>query len=144
MRIDPRGEVTYRARMAGRYLEEAREAYRRGDYRLTVASSQLCAEYAAKAVIAVFRTPSWSHDPSSELMEVAQQLPLRGYAEELAEIASTLAPEHGRTIYGEPLRGLTPWDLYSEEEAAESLRMADRAWKLMKEILDELGVELQQ
>lgn len=132
--------------MAEKYLEEAREAYGRRDYRLTVASSQLCAENAAKAVISVYRTPSWSHDPSNELLEVAQQLPqhLREYTEELAEIARTLASEHGRTTYGEPLRGLTPWNLYGEREAAESLRMAERTWELMKKILGELRVELQQ
>ena len=32
----------------------------------------------------------------------------RELVEELADIAESLAPEHGRATYGEPLRGLTP------------------------------------
>jgi len=110
MKLDPGGEVSYRARLALGYLRDAEESYRRGDYRGAVASSQMCAENSAKAVIAIYRIPSWSHDPSGELLEVAQHLrpDLRELASELAEIARRLAPEHGRTTYGEPIRGLTP------------------------------------
>ncbi len=145
MRLDPGSEVSYRARMARRYLEDAGRAYARKDYRLTVASSQLSAENSAKAIIAVFRTPSWSHDPSHELLELLPQLPehVRDSAKELAKIARSLAPEHGRTTYGEPLRGLTPWDIYREEEASESLRRAKKAYELMNTILHELGVKMQ-
>lgn len=144
MKLDSREEISYRVKIAERYLKEASNAYRRRDYRLVVASSQLSVENAAKAVIAVFRIPSWSHDPSNELLELLNQLPehIKNYARELANIARTLAPEHGRATYGEPLRGLTPWELYSEKEATQSLEMATRARELMKKILVGLGVEL--
>lgn len=142
MKLNPAKEVSYRVKMAERYLEEAREAFNRHDYRLTVASSQLCVENAAKAVIAIYRTPSWSHDPSNELLEVTEQLPqhLRTHARELAEIARTLAPEHGRSTYGEPLRGLTPWEIYTKDEAAKALEMAKKALKLMEKILKGLNI----
>ncbi|HDN63108.1 DNA-binding protein [Candidatus Bathyarchaeota archaeon] len=141
MKLNPRNEVSYRARLAIRYLEEAEEAYKRGDYRGTVASSQLSAENAAKAIIALFRTPSWSHDPSYELIDVLPLLPvdLRSLTQELAEITRRLAPEHGRVTYGEPLRGLTPWDLYDEESASEVLLRARRAREIMGIILSRLG-----
>ena len=76
MRINPRHEVLYRLELAERYLKEAEEAYKRKDYRSTVASSQLSVENSAKAVIAFFRVPSWSHDPSHEL-RAAEQYPRR-------------------------------------------------------------------
>jgi len=139
LKLNPQSEVQYRVKLATRYLKEAEEAIKRKDYRNTVASSQLCAENAAKAIIALYRIPSWSHDPSHELLEITPNLKpkLRKLAEELAEIARKLAPEHGRTTYGEPAKGLTPWDIYSEEDAVEALTMARKAWKTMKTILKE-------
>lgn len=140
MKLNPQKEVRYRVELAKRYLREAEEAIKRKDYRNTVASSQLCAENAAKAIITLYRIPSWSRDPSHELLEITPQLKpeLRKPAKELAEIARKLAPEHGRAAYGEPTRGLTPWDIYGEEDALEALSMARRAWRIMKTILEEL------
>ena len=106
-------------KLARYYLRDAENAFRRGDFRATVASSQLSAENSAKAVIAFYRIPSWSHNPAPELREIADQIPedVKELALELADIAETLAPEHGRVTYGEPLRGLTPWEIYSREDA---------------------------
>ena len=89
-------------------------------------------ENASKAIIALYRVPSWSHDLSHELLEITPHLKpeLRKLAEELAEIARKLAPEHGRATYGEPARGLTPWDLYGEEDARKILLMARKAWRI--------------
>lgn len=146
MRLNPSNEVSYRARLAAQYLMEAQEAFKRGNHRLAVASSQLSAENSAKAVIALFRAPSWSHDPSHELLEVSSTLPpdLKKLAEELADITRQLAPEHGRATYGEPLRGLTPWDLYDERSAFEALSKARIAKEVMNMILRKLGVSLQE
>lgn len=142
LKINPRSEIEYRMRLALRYLEDAEEAYGRGDYRGAVASSQLAAENAAKAVVAVYRVPSWSHDPSHELREVIQQIPqeLRIWVEELASITRLLAPEHGRATYGEPTRGLTPWELYTREDAETALGHARRAVELAELLLKGLGV----
>jgi HEPN domain-containing protein len=142
LRLNPLSEVEYRAKLADRYLADAEGAFERGDLRGTVASSRLAAENAAKAVVAVYRVPSWSHDPSHELREVAAQMPasLKPLAEELASIAELLAPEHGRATYGEPARGLTPWELYTREDAEAALQRARRAVELAKTILKELRV----
>ena len=141
LRLDPSSEVAYRARMAELYLADAEGAYSRNDFRGTVASSQLAAENAAKAVVAVYRVPSWSHDPSHELREVLSQVPerLRPLLEELASIAETLAPEHGRATYGEPTRGLTPWDIYGRSDAERALSYARRAVEIMRATLRKLG-----
>lgn len=142
MTLNPINEVKYRLKLAKQYFRDAREAYSRRDYRGTVMSSQLSAENAAKAVIAVFRIPSWSHDPSLELLELIDQLPetVRKNAVDLANIAKTLAPEHGRATYGEPLRGLTPWDIYGEEDARKALKMAEKAFRITQNILRELRI----
>jgi predicted nucleotidyltransferase/HEPN domain-containing protein len=102
--FNPLSEVGYGVKLAERYLADAEGALRREDFRGAVAASQLAAENAAKAVVAVYRIPSWSHDPSHELREVAERMPpsVRSLAEELASITGLLAPEHGRATYGEP------------------------------------------
>ncbi|MFP3252140.1 MAG: HEPN domain-containing protein [Thermoproteus sp.] len=111
-------------------------------WRGTVANAQLSAENAAKAVIAAYRVPSWSHDPSDELRELINRMPgdLVNLIIELANIAKTLAPEHGRSTYGEPSRGLTPWDIYNKGDAEKALGMANRAVDIMKMILNALGI----
>ena len=141
MRINPMGEVSYRLRLAELYLGDAENAYKDGDYRRVVASSQLSAENAAKAIIAFFRIPSWSHDPSHELRELLGNISenVRQLAVELADIVETLAPEHGRATYGEPSRGLTPWDIYSREDAERALDYARRALRYARRVLDDLG-----
>jgi HEPN domain-containing protein len=143
-KVNPISEIGYRLKLAERYLMEAEDAYGRGDFRGTVSSSQLAAENAAKAVIAVYRIPSWSHDPSHELREIASQIPqnLKPQLEELAEIAGLLAPEHGRAVYGEPTKGLTPWEIYSENYAKLALQRAERAVELARILLRELGCRL--
>jgi len=140
--FDPIDEVKYRYRLAVNYLREADEAFSRGDWRGTVANAQLSAENAARAVIAAYRVPSWSHDPSDELRELIDRMPgdLVDLIIELANIAKTLAPEHGRSTYGEPSRGLTPWDIYNKGDAEKALGMANRAVDIMKTILKALGI----
>jgi len=140
MKIDPMSEVSYRLRLAELYLKDAEDAYEHKDYRRAVASSQLSVENAAKAVIAFFRIPSWSHDPSYELRELLDSIPerVKRLAVELADMAETLAPEHGRATYGEPSRGLTPWDIYSEEDARTALEYAKRSLENAKRVLEEL------
>ncbi|KUO79365.1 MAG: HEPN domain-containing protein [Vulcanisaeta sp.] len=142
--FDPMDEVRYRYKLAINYLRDANEAFNRGDWRGTVANAQLSAENAAKAVIAVYRVPSWSHDPSGELQELVDRMPreLADLVIELANIAKRLAPEHGRSTYGEPSMGLTPWDIYTQGDAENALGMAKRAVEIMKAILRTLGINV--
>jgi len=142
--FDPMDEVMYRYKLAINYLRDANEAFNRGDWRDTVANAQLSAENAAKAVIAVYRVPSWSHDPSGELQELVDRMPreLADLVIELANIAKRLAPEHGRSTYGEPSMGLTPWDIYTQGDAENALGMAKRAVEIMKAILRTLGINV--
>jgi len=135
--INPKTEIEYRLKLAQQYLDDSVKAFKRGDYRNCVMSAQLSVENAAKAIIAVYMIPSWSHDPSLELKKILKKLPkdLRKKVNRIGEIAHELAPEHGRTTYGEPLKGLTPWEIYDEKISKRILNEAKEAIKLMKEVL---------
>ena len=141
MKLNPHVEVSYRMRLAQGFLRESIEAFQRSDYRGAVASAQLCVENAAKAVIALFRVPSWSHDPSSELSVTIPSLPakLRRKARLLASIARRLASEHGRSTYGLADRRVTPSMIYGEAEAKDALKDAKRALRLAEAIPAGLG-----
>lgn len=78
--------------------------------------------------------------PSPELLEIISTTPLEitEKIEKLAEITRLLAPEHGRSSYGEPLRGLTPWEIYTDKDAEKSLKMAREALHYAMTILKEL------
>jgi HEPN domain-containing protein len=132
VKLDPRAEVDFRVRLAREYLEDADKRLREEDFRGCVQYSQLAVENAAKAVIATCRIPSWAHDPSEELMQIQGEFPAedRGKITRLAEISSKLAPEHGRTTYGEPDRFLTPRMLYDQKAARQALGLAGRLSRL--------------
>lgn len=138
MRFNPSRETEYRTELARRFLQDAEERLHLSDFKGCVQYSQLAAENAAKAVIATRRTPSWGHDPSAELLEVAEELGAqhRESPARLAEICSQLAPEHGRTTYGEPERFLTPWALYDLQAAQRSIALAREAVTIMNEVKD--------
>jgi len=135
---DPMEEVKYRARLAKGYLDSATRLFQLNDWRGVVANAQLAAENAAKAIISLFREPSWSHDPSLELSEIKSNLPTEYHEliDELAMIAHRLAPEHARSTYGEPSLGLTPWDIYKEADARKALDMAKRSIKIMEKLIE--------
>jgi len=143
LKFNPLNEVRYMIKLAQQYLKDAEEAFKRNDWRTVVASSQLCTENAAKAVIAFFKIPSWSHDPSPELIDILNNVSsdLKKLIEELAKIVQNLAPEHGRSTYGEPIRGLTPWDIYSKIDAEKALSMAKKALENALTTLQKLKVE---
>ncbi|RLF13320.1 MAG: DNA-binding protein [Thermoprotei archaeon] len=141
MEIDPLDEVTYRLRLAEEHLQAALKRLKSRDWAGAVEASQLTAENAAKAVIAHSMMPSWSHDPSDELLEAAESLPrsLKRAVKALAAITRRLPPEHGRTSYGLPEERLTPSALYNPEKARRAVKSAKGALNLAKRILAELG-----
>lgn len=137
MRFNPSREVEYRAKLAREYLQDAEDRLDSSDFKGCVQYSQLAVENAAKAVIATRRTPSWGHDPSSELLDAAKELePERTTkASRLAELCSRLAPEHGRTTYGEPERFLTPRMLYDSQAAGNAITLAREAIIIMNQMV---------
>lgn len=141
MKFNPTREMEYRAELARRYLTDAEERFHSNDFKGCVQNCQLAAENAAKAVIATRRTPSWGHDPSSELLEIAKEMEsaLSSKATRLAEISSQLAAEHGRTTYGEPERFVTPWMLYDLHAAERAISLATEAAGIMNQLIPPRG-----
>ncbi len=129
--------MEYRAQLAREYLQDAEDRLRSNDFKGCVQYSQLAAENAAKAIIAKRRTPSWGHDPSPELLEIAKELESEqeANATRLAEISLQLAPEHGRTTYGEPERFVTPRMLYDLQAADRAHALAREAVAIMNQII---------
>lgn len=117
--------------------------------RLTMASgpyaftnAQLAIENLAKVLIALYQEPTWSYDPSNQLMSIVDNIPgeYRDGVRWLAELAHRLAPEHSRSIYGEPDAGLTPDMLYNREFAESIMVELRKAHELVHKILRTLDV----
>ena len=104
----------------------------------------MAVENFAKTVIAVFEIPTWSHDPSNQLNDLVEKLPsdVMDDVRELAKLARELAPEHGRTSYGEPTAGITPGEIYGRDSASDALEKSRKARKIAEKILNRLNVEL--
>jgi len=142
--MDTKEEAEFRCKLAERYVEEARKHLKNKEIVDTVRKAQLSVENGVKAIIACFKLPSWSHDPSRELLEVLSEnrdkiekigvtFPER--IKESAKVASELAPEHGRTNYGEPITRKTPWELYDKEYAKRVLEGAEEVVKAAREFV---------
>jgi len=139
--LNPLSESKYRRRLALDHLGRAENLSSLKDWAGAVSASQLAVENFAKAVIALFEVPTWGHDPSSQLKGLTKKMPAaaRSMAEELSLLSREVAPEHGRSSYGEPTEGLTPSDIYREGQAATALESARKAREMAERILRELG-----
>lgn len=140
--IDPAGEIKYRYGLANEHLGRAERSCEAGDWASCVHYSQLAVENFAKAIIAIYQVPTWSHDPSNQLMNIIDQVPtsVKELVIELARMSRELAAEHSRSTYGEPAAGLTPSMIYDSEAAAKALSMARRAREIAISVFKALGI----
>lgn len=141
-------EVRYRVNLAKEHLQRAKEElslYRTDGEKhhlaACVASSQICIENSAKAVISSSGVPSKTHDPSVELSNVIKRIggkvgrELIEKLEEVTKYSHLTAPEHILATYGDEERGILPSELYTLEDAERFLRMAEFSWKTCDEFL---------
>ena len=146
--MDSAEEARYRLSIAGEHLHRAieeMENFKRDASRAHLvgcaAEAQLCIENSAKAVISVFRIPSREHDPSAELLDVLVEIrdkigeELGRSLEELANIASKLAPEHIRATYGDETRRIPPSELYDEVTVKGFIDDAEKAQAIAERFL---------
>jgi len=140
--VDPVGEARYRYRLATSHLARAERLLALGDWAGVAHFAQLAVENFAKAVVALYEVPTWSHDPSNQLLRLLSRIPecLAGEVRELALIARDVAPEHGRLTYGEPGEGLMPDDVYTEAHARELAAKARRAGWIAARVFEALGL----
>jgi hypothetical protein len=61
---------------------------------------------------------------------------------ELASLVREMAPEHGRTSYGEPGMGLVPSDIYREDHASKAFEKGKKARKIAERVLEMLNIKI--
>jgi len=138
--MESRRDADYRLRLAEGFLAEAEQDYRLKRWRAVVDNSQLAAENAAKAVLALVRPPSRVHDPGPLLLDALTQGLFReeqaATVKALAECAEALGPDvHIQTDYGDETGGLTPWELFDNDDANRALELARQAAKQARELV---------
>ena len=138
--MESRADAEYRFEVACGFLQEAEQDLALDRWRSAVKNAQLTVENAAKAVISQRRPTPKTHDVAQELRLLLQEG--RAAPEkaalliELAECAEMLGRDvHIRTDYGDEVRRVTPWALFSQEDAEQALTHARRAVSLAKAIL---------
>lgn len=140
--LDPVEEIRYRYNLALQDFSRAGGLLNLKDWAGSVRFSQPAVESFTKALVAVFKVPIWGHGPSGQLLGLRDKFP-EEYVKEINEIADmtrTLAPEHSRSTYGEPSRGLTPADIYSEAHAIDAFNKAKKAREVARKVLEALKI----
>lgn len=130
----------YRLRLAREHLEEAVKALGASALVAAIHEAQLSIENSAKAVIAVFKPPSWVHNPGPELRELVREgrapsRRARSAMLRLAEIAEEAAPHHALSSYGDVRREATPRDIYTEGDARRLVGMASEALRIATDLI---------
>jgi len=135
-------DAAYRLRVAQGFLDEARQDVELGRWRSAVDNSQLAVENAAKAVLALLGPVGRTHNPALRLRQaLAESLfpaPQAGRVRLLAEKAELLGIDvHIQTDYGDEVGGRTPWELFDEADARQTLALAEEAVVLARVVIKE-------
>ena len=139
--MESRADAEYRLEVAHGFLREAEQDLDLRRWRSAVDNAQLAVENAAKAVLSRNRPTPKTHDVAQELHSLlaeSRDTPkMATLLAELVECAAMLGRDvHIRTDYGDELRRITPWALFSQEDAEQALAHARRAVSLAETILD--------
>ncbi|PCN51160.1 hypothetical protein B6U99_00855 [Candidatus Geothermarchaeota archaeon ex4572_27] len=139
--LDP-PECEYRLRLAREHLEEAGRALGAGAFIAAAHEAQLSIENSAKAVISLFKPPTWSHNPAPELRRLVEEgrVPgqLRRDVLRLAELAEEAAPHHQLASYGDPTLMRTPGEIYDEARASQLVSKARDAYEAAASLIGRL------
>ena len=131
-------DAEYRLEVARGFLGEARQDVGLERWRSAVDNAQLAVENAAKAVLALMGPVGRTHSPAIPLRQVLRDgvLPDQQSLQRLIELAELMGPDvHIQTDYGDEMGGLTPWELFDEEDAQQSLAMAEEAVELAAAVI---------
>jgi len=150
-RFDARGWL----REAKEALETARRLWEWQRWVALCQAAQLCIEYSARAVIACFAEPQWTHDPSEQLLPLLQvqvnEIRTR-WGEEMLQRLYTLSADsheaaswHGRSTYGgrdAEGRWRFPTDLCTQEVGERLLDAGERSFPTAQQfVTDWLALE---
>jgi len=132
-------DAAYRLRMAQGFLDEARQDVTLDRWRSAVDNSQLAVENAAKAVLALLGPVGRTHNPAVQIRQALGEgrfTPHDDLVQRLAENAEKLGPDvHIQTDYGDEVGERTPWELFDEDDAHETLALAEEAVSLARAAL---------
>ncbi len=137
--------VMCRLQLARGFLDEAEQDASLGRWRACVAHAQLAIQNALKAVIALFAPVPRTHTPGRILRVMLENGDIpEAWKEEirsLLELAQGLdaAQVHIQTDYGDEFHGLTPWELFDEDDAREALSIARRVVAHTKALIQTVG-----
>ena len=125
-------DMLYRQRLAEGFLAEAMQDLALQRWRSCVGNSQLAVENAAKLVLGIFGPVGKSHQPALALRRMIEEgrfsPDVEGSVSRLAECAEQLGPEiHIQSDYGDETSGLTPWELFGEDESKKIISLAQES-----------------
>jgi len=122
-------------RQAELRMKTARNAFREKEFAYCVRQCQECVELALKSALnwVNIEHPRY-HDVSPILVDSRQLFPawFRQNIEDFAELSKELARKRELAMYGEEIRGVTPEQLFTEEEAKQTVK---RTEKLLENIM---------
>ena len=132
-------DAKYRLRIAQGFLEESRQDVALTRWRSAVDNAQLATENAAKAVLALVGPVGRTHQPALLLRQALHIFSPshQQYVERLSEQAEMLGFDvHVQTDYGDEMEGVTPWELFNEDDARSALTIAEKAVELAQLIIE--------
>lgn len=126
------------------FLKETRQDVTLQRWRSAMDNAQLTVENAAKSVLAIIGPVGRTHQPAPLLREAVLRNHYvetqREQVQRLAELAELLGLDvHIQTDYGDEMGGLTPWELFDEQDARHALALAEEAATLVQVIVENLA-----
>lgn len=136
-------DITYRKKLAEGFLNEATQDFELQRFRSCVDNSQLSIENSVKTVLAHFGPVPWTHVPSANLTELINT---QEFEDEMKILLVKLRDlslsyglrEHFLTDYGDEEQKLSPWEIFSEQEAQLAVETATECFKLLNKIFDKI------
>ena len=131
--------IQYRMNLAEGFLKEAEQDFALERWRSCVDNSQIAAENAGKAVLAIFGVVPKTHDPARQMANIIRS---RDPSPELRELMEKMLPdllalgsaEHFLTDYGDEVSYKLPWELFDKAAARDALQAARGSLDSAKEI----------
>ncbi len=137
-------EVAYRLALAKGFLAEAEQDVGLTRWRSCVDNAQLTVENSGKAILASFGVSPKTHDPAKQVAALLRSQSVRENIREqmqrlLPDLLALGTTEHFLTDYGDEATYTLPWDLFTQEAAADALAAARRTLEQTQELLDTIA-----
>ena len=123
---------------AKRRFETAKREYETGSRAYSIRSSQECVELASKGALRLIgiEYPK-KHDVSDVLLKFAERFPKWFNVEKIARNSSVLAAKREAAMYGNEEAMMPADSLFTGEEAADALKMAEETLKEVNKLFEE-------